>query len=123
MTTRSRAVLLLAVSACGDLSAKGKPPNAAPAAEYTGHLASGSGTMFLIHIDSFTPDEAANAVALAGRNGDSNAIRAALGRFDAGFIKLGTNGFRVAFARRQPLDDGALIVRDLQERQHGSTSR
>ncbi len=65
---------------------------------------------FLVHIDAFTSDEAAAPVALAGREGNSNAIRTALGRLDAGFIKLADNGYRIAFARRHVKDDGVRIT-------------
>ncbi len=87
-----------------------KKPKATPATEYVGHVLSASGMMFVIHIDAFTPDDAADAVAIAGRDGNSNSIRSALGRLDAGFIKLGTRGYRVAFARRLLESDGDRII-------------
>jgi hypothetical protein len=105
--TRLCGVILVACATCIPASAKSKP---IVAAEYFGHLQSGSGTKFVIHIDAFTRDEAAAAVATAGHNGNANAIRKALGRLDAGFVKLGTRGYRVAFARRYISDEGVRIV-------------
>ena len=89
-----------------------KPAGSKPVAaeEYTGHVASLSNGMLLVHIDSYTPDDAANAVALAGHGGDSSAIRTALGRLDAGFIKLGVRGYRIAYARRRAENDGVRII-------------
>jgi len=94
------------------LDSLGAAPKEKPvaAAEYVGSLKSFAGAMFVIHIDSFTADEAATAVAVAGRDGNSNAIRTALGRLDAGFIKLGSKGYRVAYARRIRESDGARII-------------
>ena len=54
--------------------------------------------------------DAANAIALAGHGGDSSAIRTALGRLDAGFIKLGVKGYRIAYARRRAENDGVRII-------------
>jgi len=105
--TRLGGVLLVACATCIPASAKSKPM---AATEYFGHLQSWTGTKFVIHIDAFTPDEAAAAVATAGHDGDANAIRKALGRLDAGFVKLGTRGYRVAFARRYISDEGSRIV-------------
>jgi hypothetical protein len=102
---------LLAVAlAFKGLYADPKATKRPPAAEYIGHVLSFRGARFVVHIDSFTPDEAANAVALAGRDGNSNAIRTALGKLDAGFIKLGSDGYRVAYARRSTETDGARII-------------
>jgi hypothetical protein len=66
--------------------------------------------MFVIHVDAFTPDDVANEVAFAGRGGNSNEIRNALGRLDTGFIKLGERGFRVAYSRQLREDSGLRII-------------
>ena len=104
------AVLLLVGLAGSDVLAKPKEPKPPAAAEYIGHLVSVGHAYFLVHIDAFTSDDAAAAVALAGRDGNANSIRAALGRLDAGFIKLADNGCRIAFARRHVEDGGVRII-------------
>jgi len=102
--------MLLMALAWDALDAAPKKSRPDAAAEYFGHVAAQSNGMFVVHIDSFTPDDTANAVALAGRDGDANAIRDALGRLDMGFIKLGVRGYRVAFARRRSEDEGVRII-------------
>jgi len=101
---------LLVTIAGSSLHAEPKQPKPPPAAEYVGHVASRSDSRFVIHIDAFTPDDAANAIAVAGRDGNSNAIRTALGRLDAGFIKLGIRAYRVAYARRRRENEGVRII-------------
>jgi hypothetical protein len=75
-----------------------------PSVEYFGHILGGN--KLVVHIDTLTPDDAANAVAAAGRDGNSNAIRTALGRLDSGYVKIGTDGYRIAYARRIVEADG-----------------
>jgi hypothetical protein len=102
--------VIFVVMAVSALDAHGKEPKPPPAAEYVGHAAAMTGSRFVLHIDAFTPDDAAAAIALAGRGGDSSAIRMAFGRLDAGFIKLGTKGYRIAYARRGREDGGVRII-------------
>jgi hypothetical protein len=95
------AALTAVASAGGIAEARSKRPKPAPAAEYVGHVMSFAGAMFVLHVDAFTPNEDAEKVAIAGREGNPDAIRTALGKLDAGFIKIGTSGYRVAYARRR----------------------
>jgi hypothetical protein len=102
--------ILVGAAATSLLYAGPADPKAQAAAEYVGHVTQHAGTRFVIHIDSFTPDDEANAVALAGREGNSNAIRKALGRLDAGYVKLGSDGYRIAYARRHAENDGVRMI-------------
>ena len=102
--------LLFGIFAHGVFYADSKESKPAPAADYVGHIASARAGLFVVHVDAFTPDDAANAVALKGRDGDSNAIRTALGNLDAGFIKIGATGYRVAYARRRQEKGGVRII-------------
>jgi hypothetical protein len=96
--------------ASSDSLASSKKPKPTPAAEYVGHVVSAGGLPFTVHIDSFTPDDAAEAVVIAGHDGNPNAIRSALGHLDAGFMRVDTWTYRIAYARRQVGPDGSRII-------------
>jgi hypothetical protein len=100
---RRLALALLPLLVLTSTSAKDKPR---PAAKYVGHVLSLMGTRFVIQIDAFPPEDIAEQVAVAGRSGNANAIREALGKLDCGFMKFGDMGYRIAFARRVPEPDG-----------------
>ncbi len=61
------------------LHADPKESKSAIAADLVGHIAMPRGGSFVVHVGAFTKDDAANAIALKGRVGSSNTIRAALG--------------------------------------------
>jgi hypothetical protein len=96
------------------LLAKASSP---PAVHLVGH-GSGRGTAgvrITIRVDAYTSDEDAVKVAQAGRDGNANAIRSALGKLDSGFIKVDTTGYRIAYARRVVEDGGSrlhLLIRN-----------
>ena len=101
--TRAFVLALIAVMATVVAAGKDKKP---AAAEYREH----GGSKSVIHIDAFATDEIAEKVAAAGRDGNPDAIRAALGKLDCGFVKIGGQGFRIDYARRRSIDGGAQIV-------------
>jgi hypothetical protein len=85
--------------------------SAPPALHLVGH-ASGRGNSsarVTIHVEAYTSDEDAARVAEAGRDGNANSIRKALGKLDSGFIKIETDGYRVAYARRVVEEGGSRI--------------
>jgi hypothetical protein len=109
-TAASAGALFLVAASWGAPEAAPRESKPVAAAEYFGHVKGKTPGFFVVHIDAYTPDDTASAVALAGHDGDANAIRAALGRLDAGFIKVGDNGYRVALARRRAEDEGVRII-------------
>ena len=101
--TRIVILALAAVMTTEFVAGKEKRP---AAAEYREQ----GGSVSLIHIDTFVPDEIAEKVAAAGHDGNPDAIRAALGELDCGFIKIGGHGYRIDYARRRSIDGGTQIV-------------
>jgi hypothetical protein len=74
-----------------------------------------AGVRITIRVEAYTSDEDAARIARAGRDGDANAIRSALGKLDSGFIKVDTTGYRIAYARRIVEEGGArlyLLIRN-----------
>ena len=100
-------VALLVATASSLAGAKDK---ARPAAKYVGHMISVGGAPLIIQIKAFTPDDVAERVALAGRGGNANAIREALGKEDCGFMKIRDQGFRIAYARSQTEPEGTRVI-------------
>ena len=75
-----------------------------------GHVALLPGGIFVVHIDSYTPDDTANAIALAGHDGGRQCDPRCAGTSRCRVHQVGCQGYRVAFARRLVEPEGVRII-------------